>query len=167
MTTKRATTRARNRSLLSQQEGPEGEGDGEPDGREGAGGDEGAGAVTHEDEADGAGVDEEGEGSGDHGAGFERDVGGAVAIHGERDGSEGDGGSGGEDAAQALGLEDVTEDGEDDDDEAADEETGEEVRHRAVHGRAFFPAFAMRSRMPFGEGRTYSSCSWCSCVNRV
>jgi len=69
--------------LLSQPDGPEGEGDCEPDGGEDAGGYEGAGAVAHEDEADGAGVEEEGEGTADHGAGFECDVGVAVLMRGE------------------------------------------------------------------------------------
>ena len=52
--------------LLSEPHGVEKRGDCEPDGREGAGGDERAGTIAHEDEADGAGVDEEGEGSNDH-----------------------------------------------------------------------------------------------------
>jgi len=131
--------------LLSQQDGPEGEGDSEPDGRESAGGGEAAGAVTHEDEADSAGVDEEGERADDHGTGFEADVSEALPVRGQANGGEGDGGSGSEDAAKALGFEDVAEDREGDDYETADEESSQQVRH----GQAFFLAFAMRVRAVF------------------
>ena len=57
-------------------------------------------------------------------------------MRGERDGGEGYGGSGGEDAAEAFGFEDVAEDGEGDDDDAAEEESSDEVRHGGACFRA-------------------------------
>ena len=119
--------------LSPQPDGPEDGGDAEPYGDQGAGGGEAAGTIAHEKEADGAGIDEEGECAGDHGVGFEADVGDAVLAGGEADGGESDGGSGGEDAAEALGLEDIADDGEGDDDETTDEESSEQVEH----GQAF------------------------------
>lgn len=127
--------------LLSQPESPEDDGDASPDGSQGAGGGEAAGTITHDHEADGAGVDEEGESANDHRTRFEADIGGALLLHGEADGGEGDGGSCREDAAETLRLEDIADDGESGDDETTDEEPSQQVEH----GQAFFLAVAMRS----------------------
>ncbi len=113
--------------LLSEPEGPKDDGDAGPDGSEGAGSGEAAGTIAHHDGADSAGVDEEGQCPGDHGAAFQADIGGAMLVHGEGDGCQGDGGSSGEDAAEAFGLEDIADDGEGDDDETTDEESSQQV----------------------------------------
>ena len=83
-------------------------------------------------------------------------------MRGERDGGEGDGGSGGEDSAEALGFEDVSDDGEEDDDGAADEEACDEVRH----GWACFRGVAVKTAEVGGWGSGLPR-SWCSYVNKV
>ena len=110
-----------------EEECPEAEGCGEPDGHEANGWLPCGWAIAHKDEADDAGVEEEGDGSGEHGAGFGGGVGTSVAGNGEAEGGERDGGRGSEESGESFWTEDVTEDGEEANHGSSDEEAKEEV----------------------------------------
>lgn len=112
-----------------EEDGPETEGNAEPDRHAPDGCELGGRTVAHEHVAHSDGVEEERDGSENHRARFGGRVFAAVAGNGETDGGEGDRRCRSEEASEGFGAEDVSKDGEEADYRAADEEAEEEVAH--------------------------------------
>jgi hypothetical protein len=119
-----------------QQGEPEGHGDSEPDEQERGGDDGGGRLVTVEQEHREPGVDEEGDGAGQHAVRFGGGVDAAVVFDGEREGGERDRGRGAEKAGETLGAENGAEEGEAGDEESADEKAEAELSEHRGSGYA-------------------------------
>ena len=112
-----------------EEDGPEAEGDAEPDRHAPDACKFGGGTVPHEHVAHSNGVEEECGGPKDHGARFDSGVLAAVAGNGETEGSEGNRRCCSEEASEGFGAKDISKNGEEADYGAADEEAEEEVAH--------------------------------------